>query len=239
MPFSHGKNAEVVADQYDFTTVFKDASFGAEADTAETTAFRQDDKSYVSGLRSSTLSLDGFYDTVVDPLIHARLSSALQPIATFGPAGLAPGARARLIKANATSIETSSPVNDVVAVNWELQSTERIGLGHALVGPTTNLVGNTNGTAVDTGAAVTGPWVFHAHVHALSATNVTVKVQDSADGSTGWTDVTGVTSGALSSPSAIRVTGTGAVRRYIRVVSTFVGGATTANITAAFARSAS
>ncbi len=237
MAFAHGKTAEIVVDQYDMTRLFKGMSFSVDQDTAESTVFRDDDKTFVAGQRQATLSLDGFYDEARETEVNARLSIAAPFIATAGPAGLAVGARARLLSVNSTNLTETSGIADLVLLNWSLMSTDRIGLGYALSKPTTAVSGDTNGAAVDTGAAVSGAlWTAHFHLHTISATNVVLTVQDSADGSTGWANITGVTSGTLTGVGAVRVTGTGTTKRYIRVASDFTGGASTGTYTVAFSR---
>lgn len=85
----------------------------------------------------------------------------------------------------------------------------------------------TNGSAVDTfgynSAAVT------LEVGAVSGTSPTldVKIQESADGSTGWADVSGATFTqvtAANNSQIIRVEGLGTSRkRYLRAVATIAG----------------
>jgi hypothetical protein len=86
---------------------------------------------------------------------------------------------------------------------------------------------NVNGSAVDTSGYNSAAVVLE--VGAVSGTNPTlnVKIQESADGSTGWTDVAGavftqVT--AANNSQIIRVEGLGTSRqRYLRAVATLGG----------------
>jgi hypothetical protein len=239
MAFSHGSACEVVVDEFDETALFRSASFSTAVDTAESTVFRLSDKTYEVGQRRSTISLDGLYDPTRQAEVEARLTAAGPFIATIGPAGLAVGARARLAYVTSTEVTETSGVGDVVLLSWSLQSTEKVGYGYALAKPTVTVVTSTNGAAVDTGAAVTGAlWVAHFHLHSISATNVVLKIQGSADGSTGWADLSSAASGTLTAVSAVRVTGTGNTLRHVRAVSTITGGATTASYTVAFSRTA-
>lgn len=85
----------------------------------------------------------------------------------------------------------------------------------------------TNGSSVDYGATV-GTTNFglqmYVHLFAFTGTSVTIKVQSSTDdgGGDAFADITGATSGALTTIGATRVaTGTtAAVERYLRVVTT-------------------
>lgn len=81
----------------------------------------------------------------------------------------------------------------------------------------------TNGAAVDGGAATSRGLSAYLQVTAVTGTSVTVKIQDSADGTTDWQDVTGaafaaVLGGAVSGQRIVTSL-TLAVRRHLRVVS--------------------
>jgi hypothetical protein len=236
MAFAHGRTCELAADGLDITELFRSAAFQADADTSESTTFRKYDKTFEVGQRQSAISLDGLYDEARQAEVEARLIAA-PFIATVGPAGLAVGARARLMEVNTTNVTETSGIGDVVMLTWALQSTGVTGYGYALSKPDTAVTGDTNGAAVDTGAAVSGAlWVAHFHLHAISATNVVLTVQDSADGVSGWANIASVTSGALTAIGGVRVTGTGTTKRYIRVASDFTGGASTGRYTVGFSR---
>lgn len=238
MTFKHGKDCEVVIGAFDLTTFFKGANFSADVDTAETSKFRDDWKTFVVGLGSGTVELDGFYDNVRTDTVRTFVATDTPFIATVGPAGLKVGDGARLVKVESTTYEESSSVGDAVMMAWGLQSTEEVFFGVGLKDIEVGNTGNGNGTGVDMVAQVVGAsWCFHYHLTALSATNITIKVQDSAD-NVSFADVASATSGSLTAVGSGRVTGTGTVRRYVRVIWTVVGGATTSTFTAAFARRA-
>lgn len=82
-----------------------------------------------------------------------------------------------------------------------------------------------NGTGVDTGVVSTAfGWAMYFMLFGITGTSVTVKVQDSADGSS-WADLSGaVFSAAAAAGTSERVsagpTSTATVRRHLRIVST-------------------
>lgn len=239
MAFRHGKDAEIVVNQYDVTGLFNEVGYSVENDTAETTTFRQDWKTHIAGLNGGEIELSGFYDTVRSDEIKAYVGQETPIVATIGPAGLKVGDFARMMRAQSTAYEESSPVGDVVSMSWTLMSTEEVFHGYALKDVEAGITGDGTGAAVDTGAAVTGAtWALQWHIAALSATNLTITVEDSADGTTGWAPIAGVTSGAQTVAGSGRVTGVGTVRRHVRVAHDVNGGASTATYTAAFARRA-
>lgn len=98
----------------------------------------------------------------------------------------------------------------------------------------------TNGTSVDqTTVSTAFGWQAYLHHNALTGTDYTVKLQDSADNST-FTDLA---SGAFTqitttTPKAQRlaVGGTAVVRRYIRAITVTTGGFTSATFAVSFVR---
>ena len=86
----------------------------------------------------------------------------------------------------------------------------------------------TNGSSIDDGAATAAGAVIFLQVFAFSGTDVTIKVQDSAN-NTDWTDLSGAAfTSVTSAPTTQRLSlGTTAdVRRYLRAVTTTTGGVT-------------
>lgn len=238
MAFHHGKECEVLVGSVDLTEYFRGSSVSGEKDTAETTAYRNDWKTHVAGTRQSTIDLDGLYDPTRSDDIYAHFDTDTAATATIGPAGLKAPDLARLITVHSTAWTESAPVGDVVAMQWSLMSTAEVFNGWALKDVETDITADGSGTVVDTGAAVTAAsWCFHYHLLAIDAGTVVFIVQDSADGTTDWQPITSVTSGSLAAPTAGRVTGTGNVRRYIRVSSDLTT-ATSVTFGAAFARHA-
>lgn len=82
--------------------------------------------------------------------------------------------------------------------------------------------GPTNGTAVDLAAETSHGLQAYLHVFAFTGTDMTVVVEDSADGSTGWATVTGATFTQVTAAPAKERIETGrsqTVRRHLRVAS--------------------
>lgn len=82
-----------------------------------------------------------------------------------------------------------------------------------------------NGSTLDLGdtpASYSFGWAAYLHVFAFTGTSVTIKIQDSADGST-WADLSGATFAAATGATSERISdgsaSTATVRRYARVVS--------------------
>lgn len=96
----------------------------------------------------------------------------------------------------------------------------------------------TNGASIDGVTASTTGWAAHLQVTAFTGTDVVVTIQDSANDST-WANVTGgVFTSVTAAASKQRITGaSGAtLRRYVRAVTTTVGGVTSATFAVAISR---
>ena len=131
--FKHGKNAYLSLDgtagtRGDSSDTLNEISMPREIETAETTAFGNDDKTYITGLGDATISLSGMFDATTDTLIAgdiANLKSGSVSSLTFeyGPAGSVAAQPKFTGEALITSYEVSSPVGDVVTYSLELQVT--------------------------------------------------------------------------------------------------------------------
>jgi hypothetical protein len=233
----HGKKTEVVVGAADMTEYFRSMDFSADVDTAESTTFRKDDKTYEPGTKSASLSLDGFYDPDGEPVVHATLATN-QPIVTVGPAGLAVGARARMFVANSTNATTTAGIGDLTLLNWSLSSTEKVDFGWSLASPTELVTEDYEGDAVDTGAGISeARYVIHFHLHELDDEDVALTVESSADGATEWTYLDSV---LMEEPGSVRLSWSGVeVLRYVRVTAHFNSGSgVNSKFTVAFARTA-
>lgn len=88
-------------------------------------------------------------------------------------------------------------------------------------------------TALDGGAATSNGGAAYLQVPALTLggyTSITTKVQDSADGATGWADIATFTNVAAA-PAAQRVAIAGTIRRYTRITLALNGAGSSPSIT--------
>ena len=131
--FKHGKNAHFSLDGTAGTLVvisdtLNEVTMPREIETAETTAFGQNDKTYITGLGDATISLSGMFDATVDTQVAgdiANLKSGSVASLTFeyGPSGNAVSSPKFTGEALITSYEVGSPVGDVITYSLELQVT--------------------------------------------------------------------------------------------------------------------
>lgn len=232
MAFIHGKSAAVLVNAYDLSAFLNSIDAVSAADTAEVSTFGNSSKSYVAGMRDATVSLGGFYDGgagSIDSVLSAAIAST--SLVTVCPQGVAViGNRAQLMQSIETSYGISAAVGDAVSISMEGQVTGGTSYGVVLA----DLIARTatgNTTAQDNAASSAGGYVAHLHCTAFTGTDITIKIQHSADNST-WVDL--VTFTQLTATGSERKTATGTVNRYLRV--NIAGTFTSATFAVALAR---
>jgi len=238
--FRHGKNTKIYVDEYDFSAYFNDASSSTSVDTAETSAFGTDAKTYIAGHTDGTISLGGMFEGTASTGTDQHFASSLagaEQLVILATEGHAVGRRAVMMKSENTSYETSSPIGDVVQASVEFQADK--GLGHGVIlSSGSSLTATGNGTGVDNGASSADGGYGYLSVPVNTRNgNITVKVQHSADDSTyadlaTFTVVSGTT---LTSERVEVATGT-TVNRYLRVNYTVAGSTGAATPVVAFTR---
>lgn len=240
--FVSGKDVAVNFAEFNLTPYFNNASSTREAETAETTAFGSDDRTYAMGLLMGTVSVEGMFDgsaDAVDEVLATQIlgsDNSASPL-TVMTGGTTVGRGCNLSLPNQSSYEVSSPVSEIVAVSAEFQSNDRIDQGVVLAG---NLAVSTTstGSSVDNAASSNTGGVAHLHVTANTRNGTAVaKVQHSADNST-WADLvtfTTISTGTATSQRSTVASGT-TINRYLRALITPGGSTGSLTVTVAFAR---
>ena len=131
--FKHGKNAYFALDGtaaslVNISNTLNEISLPRAIETAETTAFGQNDKTYITGLGDATISLSGMFDATVDAQIAGNIANLKSGSVSslsfeYGPSGSAGSSPKFTGEALITSYDISSPVGDVVTYSLELQVT--------------------------------------------------------------------------------------------------------------------
>jgi hypothetical protein len=238
--FVHGKEVGVNYGVLNMTPYFNSSNVAREAETVESTAFGSDDRSYIVGLKTGTVSLEGMFDGstgAVDAYLNTSFGSDGALPLTVMNGGTTVGRTCVVAEPNNTNYEVSSPVAEIVAISAEFQSDNQIENGVVLAG---NLAVTTTstGTAVDNAASSTNGGVAHLHVTANTRNGTSVaKVQHSADNST-WADLvtfTTISTGTATSQRSVVASAT-TVNRYLRALITPAGSTGSQTVTVAFAR---
>ena len=126
--FVHGKNAQFEFEGTNISDTLNEITMPREVETAETTAFGDQDKTYITGLSDATVSLSGMFDSTTDSAINTVITnlksgSIASASFTYGPSGSASSNPKFTGEALVTSYELSSPVGDVITYSLELQVT--------------------------------------------------------------------------------------------------------------------
>lgn len=126
MAFVHGKTAVFKIDNSsgtltDISAYCDSVDLPLTADTAETSTFGSTAKSYIAGLKDSTLSVSGIWDATADATLAAIVG--LTGTFEYGPAGSTAGLIKYTGECICTSYSTSAPVGDKVTFSAEFQVT--------------------------------------------------------------------------------------------------------------------
>ena len=130
--FAHGKSTDFAIDDTGGTSrnisdTLTDVSFPQTIDTAETTAFGSSNKSYIVGLKDTTISVSGIWDATVDGYLSGTEPASRSFI--FGPAGSTGGNVKYTGEAIMTNYSQSNPVGDVVTFSADFQVTGAVTRG--------------------------------------------------------------------------------------------------------------
>ena len=130
--FVHGKSTDFAIDDTggssrNIANTLTDVSFPQTIDTAETTAFGSSNKSYIVGLKDTTISISGIWDATVDGYLSGTEPASRSFI--YGPAGSTGGNVKYTGEAILTNYSQSNPVGDVVTFSADFQVTGAVTRG--------------------------------------------------------------------------------------------------------------
>lgn len=223
MPAVHGRKTRVYLNAYDLTGFYRKTESELTRETAESTVFNLDDKTYLPGVRDATLSLEGVFDGAVDGIEEVLLAafSADPTLVCICPQGDGLGNVAYGKSCLATKYAIDASKDDIVTLANEMQSSvgrDRLLVQHALGSE----VATGQSASIDNGAASANGGVGYLQVMDIAGiTNLAVVVQDSADNSS-WATIA-TFAGVTADRGRERVAITGTVRRYTRCLWTFTG----------------
>ncbi len=230
MAFNPGYKARLLLDDMSWSALLNDMALPRTIDMHDVTTFADTAKRFIPGLETSTVSASGFLDPTASTAASGWTDAA--PL-TYAPVGLSIGSQVHLISALKVSFDVGSQVAGVASFSLNGQTDGRTDIGVSL----TDLAAfttDTNGTAVDGGAASSNGGVAQLHVTAYSGfTDVNVTIEGSANGSSGWATV--ATFDQFTAVTSQRVEVSGSVARYLRVV-VDVDGTGSVTLQSSFAR---
>lgn len=127
MAFEHGKSTVFKIDNSggtltDISAYCNNVDFPREVDAPETTTFGNDDRTYIVGLRTATLSVSGFWDATVDGILAGIVGSGIVSF-QYGPQGSTAGEVQYEGECILTSYGQGSPVDGVATFTADFQIT--------------------------------------------------------------------------------------------------------------------
>lgn len=224
MAGKHGSNADVFGNGYVLSEFLNSASFSGSRDTAETTTFKKKSKTYIPGLKDTTMSLEGLFDgapDAVDEIMWAAMNSAATGLYSYIPLGNeVVGSPVFSVEAIQSSYEVTSDVGDVSQVSAELSAGSDGFITRGKVASPMGIKGAPGNTASIDGGALSA---FGASLvaHVTASANLVLKLQDSADNVT-FADLPGTLS-FVNGRGSKRLYVPGNIRRYTRVLWTGTG----------------
>lgn len=134
MAFVHGKSAVFKIDNSggtltDISAYCDNIDFPQSVETAETTTFGAASKTYIVGLKDSTISVSGKWDgaaSAVDVTLAGTLGQSASLTFEYGPAGATAGNVKYTGECYLTGYSVSAPVGDVVTFSADFQVTGNV-----------------------------------------------------------------------------------------------------------------
>lgn len=237
MAFVHGKSIFVMLNGRNITGFLNKIDSPYNADTAETSTFGTEDKTYLAGMKDATLSAEGLYDGdagAVDEQLDAILQGAnIVNNMIWFPAGNVLGGVGYGLSMIQTAYSVMGTKDDAVKISMAGHSNvgrERLKLIKKYEAVTND--GTT--TANDNGAASSNGGSAYLELYATN-TDVTVTIEHSTDNFA--TDTTTLATFTLATAvTHERVVFTGTVKRYTRVKYAYTGGTGIATFAVALCR---
>ena len=134
MAFVHGKDSVIKVDNSsgsltDISAYVNSVDFPLTADTAETTVLGKDIKTFIAGLKDSTLGLSGLWDATLDGMFGVTVGQSATLSFELSPEGTSSGKVKYTGEAICTNYSVSSPVGDAVAWSADLQVSDSVTRG--------------------------------------------------------------------------------------------------------------
>lgn len=215
MTFKHGKNAKALFNGYDLTAYLRGGDLDVNVDTADTTTWSNTWKTAIVGTQAAMYAFDGLFDPTFAPVFTTGLGGT-SGLLTVAPSGAAIGDLVRMMPVIKTGYAESSPVGDVVGFKFGCLSDTVPAFGRVQYALTA-VTADSNGGNLDNGAQTTTGAIAFLHVTGVSSgDDITVTIEDSSTGSSGWATV-----GTFANVAAIgaqRIVIAGTIKRYTRAV---------------------
>lgn len=215
MSFYHGKCAKVYVNGNSLTSYLDTISVPTNADTVEVTTFNDTAKQFVMGLKSATLTGEGFgagSTAEVDQFLQDALSTT-ENVWLWYPATESAGKPGKALKGYGTEFSIKGSISGAVRVATACQSNvgcEPVTCIKAMATATAS----SSGAAFDNSAKSTNGGAGYLQVSATNTSDAAITIEHSSDGSS-WATLLSFDI-APTGASAQRIVVTGEVRRYVK-----------------------
>lgn len=195
MGTSHGSNADFIGNGYVLSDFLNSASFSGQRETAESTTFKKKSKTYVPGLRDTSMTAEGIWDgevDAVDQIMQAALVSDVNGLYSYIPEGQEViGSRTYTVDAISTSYEVNTEIGDVAQISAEFNagSQGRFLRGN-VIRPMAVAAAPGNSGEHDNGASSADKGIGLV-VHAIASVNLVLKLQHATSSGGTFTDLPG------------------------------------------------
>jgi hypothetical protein len=193
--FLHGKGTKVLANAIDMSCALNDVSYDHSVETADVTTFCDNDRKYIPGQRTGSMSMSGFHDgstAETDRQMQNIAGGSSAAVFTVGPSGDTIGNSAALINGHVTSYSVTSPAGDVVGASIGVQFSSQMHTGHWLADLDLRATATTHASVQFAGSSATTRGAI-GHFHMTACTTAATGnefagvIQDSSDNAT-WAD---------------------------------------------------
>lgn len=231
MAFVHGKNTKIYCNGYNLSSYLNNIELPGNVDVSEVSTFTNPSgKTYIAGLKDATISTSGYYDgssEAIDEVLRTLLGSNNINWCCFINSDNVGSVGYGLQSINNT-VSITSDMGDATAISGEGQSNvskERIICLHSLIEETNSGTGD----GIDDGVVS-----FNGGSAYIQATDVSgtlnVSVEQADDISFTSPTILASFSEITTSHSSERISFSGSVEQYIRIIWTLTGGNATFNV---------
>ena len=230
----HGKGTSVLVDEFDLSAYFNQVNASRQIQAVNTTTFGNDDKNYIAGVESGSMSIQGLWDgsaSAADEVLDAAI--AAESVVTVCIDGYDTiGNKAVMMKGENVSYQIRSTTTDAVRIVAGGTADGGVRTSGVVLQPLEAETTTVDNASYDSGASSANGGMGHLHVTAFSGTNGTLALEHSANDST-WATL--IEFDTVSAVGAQHKLATGTVNRYLRFAIT-ADNFTSLTCSAAFAR---
>jgi hypothetical protein len=123
MAVTHGKKAVIRLAGTDITSYLSKGSIERMRETAETTVFGLENKTYVAGLKDATFSGEGNFDPALDTILDAALGTDATRTLQYDPQGAGTGNIRYSVETLVTKYSVDTDIGGKASCSFELQCT--------------------------------------------------------------------------------------------------------------------